>query len=203
MSKTGKNLPDAEFEQTSREYKNIIVVYKKKSARQFFLCPVGLVGAGKTTVLRPLAERLFLVRVSTDEIRKILKDKGYNYDRARKIAEAVIKDFAKKGDSVAIDSDCVNKKEDIEKLAKEVGAKIIWLYVNPPEEFIINKLRNFTNGWLVEDNEEMVKNYFERKTLHQKLDFPFLYTFDTSRNNLEEQIDEAEKLIKKEISNTI
>ncbi|MBU4142896.1 ATP-binding protein [Patescibacteria group bacterium] len=199
MSQTGKNLPDTEFERILREYQKTIVVCEQKPARQFFLCPVGLVGAGKTTVLKPLAERLSLVRVSTDEIRKILKDREYDYERAGEMAQELIKNFAKEGYSVAIDADCVNKKEDIEKLAKEVGAKIIWLHINPSEEFIINKLRNFKNGWLAEDNEEMVRNYFERKPRHQKLNFPFLYTFDTSRDNLEKQIKEAAELIKEEI----
>jgi len=199
MGKTAKELPKAEFKKILEEYRKNTVVYKQKPARQFFLCPVGLVGAGKTTVLKPIAERLSLVRVSTDEIRNILKVKGYNYERAGEIAQELIKDFAKKGQSVAIDADCVNKKTDIEKLAQEVGAKTIWLHINPPEKFIIEKLRNFKNGWLAEDNEAMVKNYFERKALHQKLNFQFSYTFDTSQINLEEQIKEAEKLIKKEV----
>jgi predicted kinase len=199
MDKKLKEIPEAEVRNILHKYRNSLVVYEKKSVRQFFLCPIGLVGAGKTTVLKPLAEQLQAVRVSTDEIRKILKDKGYNYDFAREIAQKIIEDFAKGGYSVAIDADCVNKKDDIEKLAKKVGAKIIWLHINPPEEFIINKLRNFKNGWLVEDNEEMIRNYFERKPLHQKLDFSFLYVFDTSKNNLKEQIKEVEGLIKGEL----
>ncbi|HRY52858.1 MAG TPA: AAA family ATPase [Candidatus Portnoybacteria bacterium] len=199
MDKKLKEIPTAELRSILQKYKNSLVVYEKKPVRKFFLCPVGLVGAGKTTVLKPLAEQMQTVRVSTDEIRRILKNKGYNYDFVGEIALKLIEDFAKEGYSVAIDADCVNKKDNIEKLAKEAGAKIIWLHINPPEEFIINKLRNFKNGWLVEDNEEMVRNYFERKSLHQKLDFPFLYVFDTSKNNLKEQIKEAEDLIKGEL----
>ena len=58
MGKTAKELPKAEFKKILEEYRKNTVVYKQKPARQFFLCPVGLVGAGKTTVLKPIAERL-------------------------------------------------------------------------------------------------------------------------------------------------
>ncbi|MDE1944098.1 MAG: hypothetical protein KGH97_01205 [Patescibacteria group bacterium] len=51
--------------------------------RQVFLAPVGRVGAGKTTVVKPLAERLGLVRISSDEIRKLLKERGLGYGPLR------------------------------------------------------------------------------------------------------------------------
>ena len=51
----------------------------KKANQELILCPVGLVGAGKTTVLKPISKILNLVRVSSDEIRGILKQEGYNF----------------------------------------------------------------------------------------------------------------------------
>jgi len=68
---------------------------------------------------------------------------------------------------------------------------------NQSEEFIINKLKNQKHSWLFKDAEDAINNYLARKPLHQNLDFPFTYTFDTSKSNLNEQITEAGEKIGK------
>ena len=77
-------------------YKPQIKIPKIKPEKQFFLCPVGLIGSGKTTVLNLLSERLSLVKISGDEIRKILKDRGYGYDLTWNIGKVLIQEFANK-----------------------------------------------------------------------------------------------------------
>ena len=71
--------------------------------------------------------------------------------------------------------------------------------INPPEEFILNKLRNHKPTWLFKNADEAIKNYEARKPLHQNLDFDFAYTFDTSKPDLDEQIEEATKIINSRI----
>ncbi len=183
------------------DYERTLVIPKNKPTRQFLLCPVGLVGAGKTTVTKPLAEKLSLVRISGDEIRKLLKAKGVGYDTVFDIAKNLIKKYLESGYSVAIDSDCASEKtlKNISEMEKSLGVRTIWIHVNPPESFIINKLKNFKHTWLFKNGDEAVKNYMRRKFIHEKLDMSFTYTFDTSKKNIEGQIQDAVEVIKKEI----
>jgi len=49
-----------EGQRIKKEYEDTLVFPVIKPDPQFVLCPIGLVGAGKTTVMMPLAERLSL-----------------------------------------------------------------------------------------------------------------------------------------------
>ena len=191
------------FQEIVEEYKKSIVIPDEKPKHQFFLCTVGLVGAGKTTVIKPLASRLSLIRISGDEIRKILKSKGLGYDKVWNIGDTIGIEFARQGYSLANDTDGATPKtrEALEKLANELGTKVFYIHINPPEEFILNKLRNFKHTWLFKDGDQAIENYYQRKHLHENLNLPYLFTFDTSANDLEEQINKAAVLIKSESGN--
>jgi len=190
-----------EIEEIIKEYKSQIRIPGKKLAKQIFLCPVGLTGAGKTTVLKLLSEKLNLVRISGDEIRKILKERGFGYDTTWKIGQTIIKEYARNGYSIAHDADCATQRtqDSVKKIAQEIGATIMWIHINPPESFILNKLSNLEPNWLG-TAEARVKNYHQRKPLHENLDMNFTYTFDTSKDNLDEQIEEATNIILSKIN---
>ncbi|MFH1129375.1 MAG: AAA family ATPase [Patescibacteria group bacterium] len=175
-------------------YESTLEIPKNKPKNQFVLCPIGLVGAGKTTVISPLSKKLSLLRISTDEIRILFKKDGLDWGQAREIAYGLVKKYLHQGFSVAVDIDCVTERARnyIAEAQKELDLKVIWIHINPPEEFIINKLKDYKHdGVLFKDAEDAINNYFDRKPLHQNLDFPFTYTFDTSKSNLDEQINEA------------
>src|SRR5437016_4764206 len=97
-----KNLGDIEKEFRSA----IFVPAESNRSSQIFFCPVGLVGAGKTTVTKPIAQQLHLVRLSGDELRKLLKENGYTYEPLKEILFRVGNQFIEKGYSVAFDMDC-------------------------------------------------------------------------------------------------
>lgn len=196
-SKVGQDLTAADFDKISQLYEKQLELPSVKPTHQILLCPVGLVGSGKTTIVKPLSQALSLVRISTDEVRKMLKENGFNYIRTREIAKNLIGKYLKQGYSVAIDADCVGAlREVIDKIGNDPRIKVIWIHINPPESFIINKLRNYKHTWLFKDADDAIHCYQERKLLHEHLDVPFLYTFDTSREDLDLQIEEANKLIK-------
>ena len=179
------------------KYENQIVAPNKKPRNQFILCPIGLVGAGKTTVVKPLSDKLGLVRISGDEIRELLKEKGHRYDKVQDIATIVAEKYLDEGYSVCSDNDCVTEKTQtiLNSLKEKYDLKLVWIHINPPEEFIINKLSNLKPDWLG-TAEQMIENYYQRKPLHEHLNFPFVYTFDTSRDNLSNQIEEAAEIVK-------
>lgn len=185
------------------KYEPQISIPAHKPIEQFILCPVGLLGSGKTTVVTPLAQVLSLVRISGDEIRKLQKDNGYGYERTKQISEILAKKYLEEGYSICVDSDCASPKtrEILNRAVQQFNVRLVWIHINPPEEFIINKLRNFKHTWLFRDGEEAVENYLARKELHKNLDMPFVYTFDTSRDDLDEQIIECARIIEEQTGN--
>ena len=190
----GLELDDTMLQEIVTFYCSQIVIPDKKSVRVFLLCPIGKVGAGKTTVLKPLANKLGLVRVSSDEIRMLLLKRGYNFVRTREIAFQLICEFLQKGYGVAVDADCAGEPSGsvLKKTAERYQAPLVWIHINPPEEFIVNKLKNIDYTWgFFKDANDALASYERRKPLHKELDYPFVYVFDTSRNDLEKQIEEA------------
>ncbi len=196
-SDEGELLSDEEFIRIRDGVEASFELPTWKRFPQIVLCPVGFIGAGKTTIITPLAKRLSLLRISTDEIRKRLKENGYNYKRTFEIATSLGEKYARDGYSIAIDADCASPytQEFLNRLSSKLGAKLIWLHVNPPETFILHKLRTFKHTWLFRDADHAIKNYLARKVLHEKLEMPFFYTFDPSRDDLERQITEAAERI--------
>lgn len=191
-----KTLEDIEI-----ELKNSLILPSVKNNTQFFLCPVGLNGSGKTTVIKVLTEKLHLLRLSTDELRRILKQNSLDFKHTKEISLKIASEFALKGYSIAFDMNCGTKetKDFLEYLANKIGAKIIWININTPEEYIIEGLKNHHHlrSWLIEDLQKMIDNYYSQKEkrLKENLKFDFLYTFDNSRPDIKKQIDECEKKI--------
>ena len=199
-----KPLSVGEFEEIRSLYLSRLEIPEKKPPVQFLLCPVGLIGAGKTTVLVPLAKKLGTVRVSTDEIRKMLKEQGFNYDRSRDIAHSIATELLTGGHSIALDMNCGSRDgfPEIQKLIRRFAVKAFWLHINPPESFIVDKLRNFEHTWLFRNGDEAVAAYFRSKEKHgdmAKKIGTFTYAFDPSRDDLHEQIEECARLIEADL----
>jgi predicted kinase len=180
------------LEEVELEYIKSIAVPGVKPQKQFFLCPVGLVGAGKTTVTKPIAEAFDMVRVSTDELRKLLKEAGHGYEQISNIIFKIITGYIKDGYSIAFDMDCGNPdiKKILEPIAKDINAKIIWVHIDTPEEHIFDKFRKHPPTWLADNPQAMIDNYHRQKEkrIRENIAFDFFYTFDTSRADIKEQI---------------
>lgn len=205
QAKHNKDLSNEDLKNIKNIFVSQLFIPQIKPLKQFLLCPVGLVGAGKSTITVPLARKLNLVRISHDEIRKILKENDFNYNRSKEIALEVISDFLNKGYGVAIDANCGSLEtfNRIEHIKKERDLKVIWIHINPPEEFIINKLRKFDHTWLFTSGEEAVQGYYKYKNAYgdgTNLGIDFTYVFDTSKTDAQKQIVEAEEAILKRVN---
>mgnify|MGYP006054105383 FL=1 len=186
------------------EYEKTLNIPKNPPEKQFLLCPVGLIGSGKTTTMRALSKKLSLVRISNDDVRKIIHDnykslvdtEGFTH-----IISTLFKKYLSLGYSIAADGDCASEKAQalISERQKEFNTKVIWIHINTPEEFIIKNLLQDRRTWLFANGEEAVKNYMKRKEIHQNLPMPFIYTFDMSLGTFDTQVDEATELIKREV----
>lgn len=180
------------IEDVERDFTAQIHIPAIKPEKQIYFCPVGLVGAGKTTITKPISEKLNLVRVSSDELRKLLKENGFDYSPVKEIGLRVLENFVKNGYSIALDMDCGNPQviAFVQYLEKTYGGKALWVHVTAPEEFIFTKFRNHEPTWLADNPDIMINNYLAQKETRRKENstFDFVYTFDTSRNDLNEQI---------------
>jgi predicted kinase len=183
-----------------REFKSQLAIPQLKPSSQLFFCPVGLVGAGKTTITKPISEKFNLLRISSDELRKLLKENGYSYEPLKDILLNISSDYAKQGYSIAFDMDCGNPIliNAVEEWAAHSGAKVIWVHINTPQEFIFEKFKKHPPTWLADNPQIMIDNYLAQKERRQKEGrvFDFFYEFDTSRDDIKVQIEECiEKMV--------
>lgn len=183
------------LEDVENNFKSSIKIPKSIPKKQFFFCPIGLVGAGKTTITKPISERFGLIRLSSDELRKILKENGYDYSSIKKIGFKLAYEFADTGFSISFDMDCGNPetKNFVEDLAQERQAKIVWVHVDTPEEYIFEKFRKHPPSWLADNPEIMINNYYAQKEtrIKENTKFDYIFTFDTSKPDLVQQIDDC------------
>lgn len=171
---------------------------KEKPEVPYLVCPIGLIGVGKTTVAKALAQKLSLVRVSNDEIRKLFHDRGNSYERVRDVAFAIMEDLVEQGHSIYIDSDCASKIDFIKTEAARWSVQTVWIHITAPENVTIDRIKERQPSWLG-TAEALVENFHARKPLHEHFDLPFTYTFNTSSDDFENQIEESVQLIKNEV----
>lgn len=188
--------------------RNVII---DKQVPQYFVATIGLVGAGKTTVLKKMNEHLRIVRVSSDELRERLHDASLDVARAPYVALYVITQVERAGFSIIADADAVQKvaRDEIAERERR-GIYIFWLKVDAPGAIIENRLRlrNFSPSPLFDDAEHALAVLNERKFLHEKYaielaKLPYIYTFDTSQSSLDSQVIEAVGLIKDRLQHAV
>ncbi len=186
-----------DIEQVIKDFEQTLVFPKEKPRPQFLLCPVGYVGSGKSTVMKPLCEMLSLLRVSNDEIRLLLGEHKYGNETLQ-IAAEVIEKYARQGFSIGLDSNASTafNSERFNRLISELDIQAVWILINPPEDYIVNKLSNYSHGTLFRNKEEALSSYQKSKELVKTDGIPFVYEFDPSRDDLEKQINEALSVIK-------
>jgi len=173
---------------------------------QFCLCVIGLVGAGKSTVLRKIANHLPIIRVSGDEVRKMIYEKGLPEVSAEILAEMnaiTVSRLVGEGYRFAYDNDFAHPDIRSIMLAErqKSSVPVFWIRVSPPEQFILNKLRAHPQPThLFKSTDEAITRYYQRKELHtaqaaELARLPYLYTFDTSAPDLDEQVAAAVRII--------
>jgi len=185
------------------DFRKSLYIPVGKPPQQIFFCPVGLVGAGKTTVTKPISDALGLVRISSDELRKRLKENGHTYESVKEIGKRVATDFINEGYSIAFDMDCGNTevKSLIDAIIKEKGITALWVHVDSPEEYIFEKFRDHSPSWLADNPRSMIDNYKTQKKKREEEEtaFDFFFTFDTSKSDIDRQIETFLCLVREKI----
>ncbi len=196
-------MSDINLQQIIEDYEKTLVFPENKPKTLFFLCPVGLAGAGKTTVMKKLCERLSLLRISNDEIREIIKDPEH-FDVATQVTGELGRKYAKLGYSIGVDSNVSSLWNNVPfiKLVESLGAKVIWIHINPPESFIVNKFKNlvYKDTGIYKDPEHALKELERSKQNVKTEGIPFTCVFDTSSDDLDKQIENSVAVIQEELN---
>jgi predicted kinase len=170
---------------------------------KFFICPVGLLGSGKSTVLKQLESKLPFVRVSGDEIRELIYREDGDQRIAWQVGARVVQHYVELNLNIAHDTDCATPAtiENVEHLAKEFGYKIYWVHITTPVKFIENKLRNYPHTYLFRNADEAIARLHEREETHKSLpSLSFIHTVDVSSEGFHQEVDMLALKIRNNIS---
>lgn len=185
-SSEGKQLTSFQQDQIVSHFAEIMLSQDTTSKKVLF-CLVGLVGAGKSTFVDALLTTIPMYRISTDAIREYLQANGYNLEKTTEIAFSVL-DIARKKESVIVlDADCIRFYHELNSFADSYGYTIVWIHINPPQAYILNKLNHLDthktdHPKVFSSPIEAVENYTRRVPLHTQLlsDIECSYSVDTS-----------------------
>jgi hypothetical protein len=188
-----------DIEEIQKIYESTLEFPNVKPIPKFYLCPVGLVGSGKSTVMKLLCPKLSVLRIANDEVRKIIGNYDY-YHLAPKISSTIGPKYSQLGYSIGIDANASSLwgTEEFNQRMKDLNSRQIWIHINPPEVFI--KLKNYYHPWLYRDEAEAKENFEKSKQKINTDGIPFVYVFDPSRSDLNKQIDEAVLKIREELA---
>ena len=176
---------------------------------QFALCVIGLVGAGKTTILKQLCEHIPMVRVSGDEIRELLRSKKLPYQDSNvviSIGHQLTGKLKKAGYNIAHDNDFSNPlaHEALRTNNQKYGVREVWIRIRPSEEWILDRLRERPANGTFANPEEAIAGYFRRKALQSQNPWidklPFVFEFDPSKSDIDQQIQKGVERIREALN---
>lgn len=188
---------------------------KEKPNHLFVLGIIGLIGSGKTTVVKILNKKLSgTVVVKSDSARFLLKQAGLGWDdELKELLHYVAKNILERGFSVIFDGDFVReeKRQDVQKSADELGAKFYLIKIKPDKDLAFARLKekweelesgkikqNFDHFLVVTKGKE--KNLFDRVPLHENLkskDIPQLIGEIENSGNIEDLEKQLSKIAEK------
>lgn len=108
--------------------KNLQIV-DRKTPSGIIIAMIGLVGSGKSTVAKALAEKIGGTVIEGDAIRVKMKEHGASYERARAIAEDVALEVLRQGGNAILDSDFIDvkKRASLREKARKAGVKLFFI----------------------------------------------------------------------------
>lgn len=154
-----------------------------------FIVVSGLPGTGKSHFCRRLAERIPLIILESDLMRKTLfLSPAYSAAESARLFQAVhhlIEKLLKKGIPVVLDATNLSERnrERLYHIAYQRNVRLILVRVEAPAEVVRERLRNRAGGTaLVQDNSEADWSVFQKmKTSAQEIRHNH-FAVDTSRD---------------------
>ncbi|MFC1912309.1 AAA family ATPase, partial [Chloroflexota bacterium] len=133
-----------------------------------FIVVSGLPGTGKTYFCSKLAERLSVVILESDALRKILfPSPSYSLLESSSLFQAVhrlIEELLKKGVPVILDATNLSERyrERLYYIADRLGARLILVRVEAPPEVVYERLKARAEGTAPETNSKADWSVFQK-----------------------------------------
>lgn len=117
-------------------------VPKRKTGKPIIVALVGLIGSGKSSVAKELAERIGATVIEGDAIRVELRKQGERYERARAIAENVALEIIKQSGNVILDSDFVDEKKraSLREKARKAGVRLVFIRTHCDLDVVVGRV---------------------------------------------------------------
>lgn len=187
-------LPNSRVEEFINEYFSRIHIPINKDCKPFIICPVGRIKAGKTTLTTGLEDQLDISRISPDDVRILLRiENSFKSSEYRKIICPIMERIAGTGMPFIMDSNCASlwTRELLEKISEQYNIPLVWVHINPADEWIIEKLKhfNYEKGQLFTGPEDGIRRFKEHLLNFPDIsDISFDYTVDSSKSDYWEDI---------------
>lgn len=112
-----------------REFVKGLEVPSRKTAKPIVVAVVGLVGSGKTSVAKEIAEKIGAAVIEGDAIRIGLRARGCSFNLTYLIAENALFTALARGSNAVLDSDFVDaqKRASMRIAAKRAGARLVFV----------------------------------------------------------------------------
>lgn len=144
MGRQVTTLTDKE-KKAEASYEKQLEPTSRKTDKQYLIGTVGLVGSGKSSVARKLAEEIGAVVVSADGLRIELRKLGEKYDNVWLIVENIVENLLYQGCNVIIDSDFVEapKRASLRTVARRrKGLKLLFLRTTVDVDIMVERALN-------------------------------------------------------------
>lgn len=117
-------------------------IVSRKTEKPIIVAMIGIVGSGKTSVAKALAERIGATVIEGDKIRVELRRQDENYERARAIAENVALEITERGGNVILDSDFIDpkKRASLREKARKAGVPVAFVCVYAEYDVMVGRI---------------------------------------------------------------
>ncbi len=125
----------------------------RKTKEPIIVAFIGLIGSGKSSVAKELADRIGAIVIEGDAIRIELRKQKERYERTRAIAEDVAFDVIKSGGNVILDSDFVDEKKraSLREKARKAGVRVVFIRTHCDLDVVVGRVLTATYSDTVDD----------------------------------------------------
>lgn len=161
--------------------------------RPLLLACTGHVASGKSTVTEPLAAMVDCVKISSDQIREMFFQNGFNFSSFRPFLFEILQEVSAKNYNIFLDLNIANYLQLLKELTSQ-GYQPFIIHANPPESFIKEKILSGNMKHelsFFSKDEYLYRAFLAWKDRHLqnlsqlKEEYPIWYEVDTADTNLD------------------